>query len=94
MLSDKKIKKNVLLRAAEMFDLPAEVMVGVPKLELTGNQRMHIEGHNGVFEYSDALITINGGEMLMKIYGAGLEIASMNAEELLITGNIHKFEFE
>jgi sporulation protein YqfC len=77
-----------------MFELPGEVLAGLPKFSMTGNRHLHIEGHKGVLEYSGALIGINGGAALIKIYGAQLEIVSMNAEELLITGDIHKFEFE
>ena len=91
---EKKIRRGPLERAAEIFDLPGEVLAGMPKLEMTGNRRLHIEGHKGVLEYSGALIAINGGAALMKIYGEELEIISMNAGELLIMGNIHKFEFE
>ena len=77
-----------------MFELPGEALAGIPKLEMTGNRRLHIEGHKGVLEYSAELIAVNGGAALMKICGSQLEIVSMNAEELLITGDIRRFEFD
>ena len=91
---EKKNRRSVIERAAEMFELPGEALAGMPKLEMTGNRRLHIEGHKGVLEYSSVLIAVNGGAALMKICGAQLEIVSMNAEELLITGDIRRLEFD
>ena len=90
---EKKSRRRVLERAAEIFEIPGEALAGMTRLEMTGSRRLHIEGHKGVLEYSGALIAVNGGEKIIRIYGVQLEIISMNAEELLITGDIHKFEF-
>jgi sporulation protein YqfC len=84
----------MLQRMSEVFDLPGEVLEGIPKLSLTGNRRLHIEGHKGMLEYDSSIIAINGGETILRVYGHNLEILSMNAEELLIAGNIVKVEFE
>ena len=90
----RKNQNGILERAAEAFDLPGEALAGMPKLTLTGNRRLHIEGHKGIQAYDSSLIAINGGAMLLQVHGENLEISSMSAEELLITGNISKIEFE
>ncbi|MCL2408970.1 MAG: YabP/YqfC family sporulation protein [Oscillospiraceae bacterium] len=90
----KKNHKKMLERVSEAFELPGEVLAGIPKFSLTGNRRMHIEGHRGVLGYDDAVITINCGAVVLRVYGRRLEIISMNAEELLIAGYIEKLEFE
>ena len=90
----KKEQKKMLARVSEMLELPGDVLGGIPRLLLTGNRRMHIEGHRGVLEYDHSVITINGGAIILHLRGRGLEIVSMSAEELLITGHIEKVEFE
>jgi sporulation protein YqfC len=87
-------KKNLLDRAVETLDLPGEVLAGMPKLTVTGNRRLHIECHKGIIEYNDSLIAVNGGAVLVKIRGEGLEIVSMSAEEILIRGFVVSVEFE
>ena len=89
-----KNRRKGLERMSEMLEIPGQVIAGMPKLAMSGNRHLHIESHNGVLEYDRDLIMINGGAMILKIHGAELEITSMNADELLITGNISKFEFE
>jgi len=87
-------RKSALERAAEIFSLPEEVLIGLPKIIMTGNRRIQIEYHKGLLEYSESLIIVNCGKSLLKVTGEGMEIVSMTAEELLITGLIFTFEFE
>jgi len=86
--------KNAMQYAADRFDLPAEVMAGAPKLTLTGWNRLHIENHRGILEYGQNLIIVNAGQMILKISGSGLELVSMSAEELLITGRMTGIDLE
>lgn len=83
----------MLERAVDTFDLPGEVLIGMPKLTITGNRRLHIECHKGILEYDRCLIIVNGGSVLVKIRGEDLEICSMSAEELLIMGFVVSVEF-
>ena len=86
--------RSLLQYAADRFDLPAEVLAGAPKLTLTGAGRLHIENHRGILEYGQNLITVNAGQMILKIMGSKLELVSMSAEELLITGHIAGIDLE
>jgi sporulation protein YqfC len=92
----KKIKspRNILEKAAETFDLPAEVLAGMPKITMTGYRRVHIECHKGLLEYDGSLIVVNGGPVIIKVRGEELELCSMSSEELLITGTVYGIDFE
>ena len=49
MEREKGRKKNQLLtEAAEMFDLPADVVAGLPHVELMGNRQFYMERHRGI----------------------------------------------
>lgn len=87
-------RKGLVSRAIDVFDLPGEVLAGLPKLTVVGNGRLHIECHKGVLEYDSSLIVVNGGKLILKIRGERLEIAAMSAEEMLIRGQIVSIEYE
>lgn len=75
-------------RTAEIFDLPADAMAGLPKLELVGDGELRVENHKGILAYGREEIHISGGIYLIKISGQGLELRAMTGVELLITGKI------
>ncbi len=93
MRSD-KTRKSVMDRAIETFDLPGEVMSGMPKLTVTGDRRLHIESHRGLLEYDPGLIIVNGGAVIVTVRGAGMDVCAMSSEEILITGRIHGIDFD
>ncbi|WP_251319046.1 YabP/YqfC family sporulation protein [Flintibacter muris] len=79
---------GLLERAAETFDLPADALAGLPKLELVGDGELRVENHKGILAYSGEEIHISGGIYMIKIAGQGLELRAMTGIELLITGKI------
>ena len=49
MEREKNRKKSQLLtEAAEMFDLPADVVAGLPHVELMGNRQFYMERHREI----------------------------------------------
>ena len=85
--------KNVLTEAAELFDLPADVVAGLPHVELMGNRQFYMERHKGILSYSGEAIDINGEHMIIRVRGKGLELTSMTAEALRIRGEITQVEW-
>lgn len=77
-----------LERAAEAFDLPADALAGLPKLELVGDGELRVENHKGILAYGAEEIHVSGGVFLIKIAGQRLELRAMTGVELLITGKI------
>ena len=77
-----------LERTAEMFDLPADVVAGLPHVELVGDGELRVENHKGILAYGREEIHISGGIYLIKISGQDLELRAMTGIELLITGKI------
>lgn len=48
-----------------------------------------MENHKGILAYGADEIHVSGGKLVVKVHGTGLELRSMNASQLLITGDIH-----
>ena len=94
MEREKNRKKNQLLtEAAEMFDLPADVVAGLPHVELMGNRQFYMERHRGILSYSGEEIAINAEKMIVRVYGEGLELVSMTGDALRIHGSIRRVEW-
>ena len=88
-----KKEKKVLTEAAELFDLPADVVVGLPHVELVGNCQFYMERHKGILSYSGEAIDINGGKLVIRVRGRDLELVSMTGEALRIRGTISQVEW-
>ena len=81
-------KEGLLERTAEVFDLPGDVVAGLPRVELLGDRQLRMENHRGILAYGSDEIHISGGKLIVKVRGTNLELRAMNAVELLITGDI------
>ena len=83
-------RESLMERAAERFDLPADALAGVPRLELVGDRELRMENHRGILAYGTEEIHVSGGAFVVKIAGRGLELRAMTGLELLITGEIRQ----
>ena len=81
-------RESLLEKTAEVFDLPADVVAGLPRVELLGDRQLRMENHRGILAYGTDEIHISGGKLIVKVRGVGLALQAMNASELLITGEI------
>ena len=80
------------LDAMERLDLPGELAIGVPGMELTGNRQFFMTQHKGVLAYSPETVEINGGSLLVRLTGRELQLLAMTESELRIGGWIEKVE--
>ena len=88
-----KRENRVLSGAAELFDLPADLVEGLPHVEMVGGGHFFMEHHRGILSYSGEEIDINGGKLIVRVHGQGLELVSMTGDALRIRGNIEKVEW-
>lgn len=88
-----KREKRVLSEAAELFDLPADLVAGLPHVEVMGSSHFYMEHHRGILSYSGEEIDINGEGIIVRVYGKGLELVSMTGDALRIQGSISRVEW-
>ena len=81
-------RESLLEKTAEVFDLPGDVVAGLPRVELLGDRQLRMENHRGILAYGTEEIHISGGKLIVRVRGSGLTLRAMNAGELLITGEI------
>mgnify|MGYP000512990611 FL=1 len=78
---------------AELFDLPADVVAGLPRLEMVGSRQLYLEHHAGILAYSEEQIDVNTPEGILRVRGERLTLTAMTAEELRIGGAIAAVEW-
>lgn len=86
-------ESRVLDTVAELFDLPADVVAGLPRMEMVGSRQMYLEHHAGILAYSDEQIDVNTPEGILRVRGERLTLTAMTAEELRIGGAIAAVEW-
>ena len=89
------LKKDMKLwdRAAELFDLPPDLVAGLPHIEMMGDTHFYMERHKGILSYSGEEIAINADHMMIRVFGENLELVSMTGDALRISGTIHRMEW-
>lgn len=87
-------RRGAAEKVAQVFSLPADAVVGLPLLVLTGDKELRVECHRGILAYDPQEIHIGGGKVTIRVRGLGMELKVMNRSELLITGQIFAVELE
>ena len=85
-------KGSLLARASRAFDVPEDILGGLPRMELIGAGEFRMEQHRGILAYGSEEIHISGGKLVVRVKGEDLELRAMTPTELLITGEIHTIE--
>ena len=78
---------------AELFDLPADVVAGLPRLELVGSRQLYLEHHCGILAYTDRQIDANTPAGVLRIRGEELHLLALTGGELRIGGRIDCVEW-
>ena len=83
---------GVLETVAELFDLPADVIAGLPRLEMVGGRQLYVEHHTGLLAYTENQIDANTPAGVLRVKGERLTLLAMTAGELRSGGKIDSLE--
>ena len=92
-MEKKREQGGILEGVAELFDLPADVVAGLPRPGLVGNRQLYLEHHTGLLAYSDTRIDANTPFGVLRVRGQRLTLLAMTGEELRIGGKIDGVEW-
>lgn len=93
-MSEQKQRFGLLARTAQAFDLPGDVVAGLPRIELIGTEELRMENHRGILSYREEEVVVSGGSVMVRVQGTQLELKAMSANSLLITGQIQTVRLE
>ena len=73
---------------------PREVTGHVPRMTLTGHEKLQIEQHQGLIDYAPENIVMRTSCGLLRIGGAGMVFSLYTAVEAVVTGRIDSISFQ
>ncbi|HPT78859.1 MAG TPA: sporulation protein YqfC [Candidatus Atribacteria bacterium] len=84
---------SVKSKVSDMFDIPKDITLNLPRISLTGNNQMLIENHKGVIEYTPERIRINSTIGVIRLQGTEMNLRNIAADDIMVTGGIKTIEF-
>lgn len=83
-----KEQENWIRRLTDAADLRGEPVPRMPLVEMLGDERVLIENHFGITQYSSCEICVKVKFGQAQIVGCHLRIARMTRDQLVIVGKI------
>lgn len=88
------MKKCISESVADIWGVPKDVIMNLPRLTILGDKEIYIENHKGILEYTNHEIRISTPLGAMRICGKGLVIDRIRLEDIVISGSFTKVEYE
>ncbi|MDD3653942.1 MAG: sporulation protein YqfC [Desulfotomaculaceae bacterium] len=86
--------KRFKRRFADIFEIPGDILLDLPKIVIVGNVQLQIENHHGILEYTTDTVRISTGEGEVAIRGENLILRNILPDELCIEGLIRTLSFD
>ena len=86
-------KKQTATNFIDALELPKDVLLGFPNMEINGNRELFISNHRGILNYNQENIEILAKDIHIEVTGKELSIALYSAEEIMITGYMEEIRF-
>ncbi len=80
--------EKLLTKASQRLDLPVDVVAGMPKVEIVGQQEFSMEPHDGLMAYSQTEILVTSKIGPIAVTGQNMTIKLMNQERIVIVGRL------
>jgi sporulation protein YqfC len=89
----KKMRRWVKQWMTERMELPADVMMDLPRITMVGHLHIYIENHRGVLRFSrdEMRLRLDDGQLLIR--GSGFVIKTILPEEILLEGKIISVQY-
>ncbi|RSK27891.1 sporulation protein YqfC [Bacillus sp. HMF5848] len=89
----RKIKQQWRNWMTNKMELPADVMMDLPRITMIGQIHIYIENHRGLLTFSDQelRLLLKQGQLLIK--GNSFVIKTILPEEILLEGHIDEVTF-
>ena len=88
------MKKRKLSKIDKLLELPQEVYSPIPKMIITGFNKMIIENFKGILEYEEFFVRINTSIGIVSINGYELNLENMTNDDIKVTGKIEAIDIE
>lgn len=83
-----RLKKS----AVQAFELPEDVMLHMPVMHLTGAQKLHVENHRGLIEYTTERLRIRTTMGEVVVTGKDMLVKEIGKDDILVLGTVQNVE--
>ena len=78
---------------SEIFDLPKDIMLNLPRISMIGNNQMMVENHKGIIEYTPQRIRFNSSIGVIRLQRKAMQLKNIASDDIMITGEIKILEY-
>jgi len=87
-------RREIISKAmADLLEIPADLVLDMPRLTITGRNELYLENHKGIIEYSTVRMRINLSRGFLEVNGDNLEIQALMPDEMRIIGEISSIKY-
>lgn len=86
-------KGRSIQRVTELLEIPPEVLVNVPRVEVVGHLQFRVENHRGLEQYQPHRVVLRIPDGYLIVTGRDLVIGWIDRNELLVTGQVRSIIF-
>ena len=87
-------RTTIAQKMLSRLDIPAEAAIPAPRITISGDGRVLVEGHRGLLEYAADRIAAAGPGCRILIKGENLGLVAMNRREMVVSGHLWAVELE
>lgn len=88
----RRMNRKLRKMAADLLDLPQDVVFDLPRLTMIGDRQLYIENHRGVLHFSSDRLRLALSKGELEITGQELVIRTIWTEEVFVEGQIKHIE--
>lgn len=89
------MKFNIIKsKLADELDLPDNIITNNPSIKISGNRKIVIESHDGIYTYEKDIININSKFQIITIKGVNLTIEEMDNYKIVVEGKINEIKIK
>ena len=75
-------------RITTTFELPLDIMLDLPSINLIGDEKLVLSNHKGIVEYIKEKVRVRTSMGIVNVLGSGLVIKEISDENIVIAGKI------
>lgn len=84
------MKKHISEKIADVWGVPKDVVMNIPRITVSGASEIYIENHKGILTYGREKIRVATPMGVVCVCGKELTVERIRLEDILISG---KFEY-
>lgn len=86
-------KGRIKEKFVNALELPRELVLNVPKITVTGKDKILIENYRSLISYGTDCVKLNTSVGTLSLCGSNLMIKEITSEDIIVLGKVDKLEF-